>query len=501
MNRFNYIVLIVAGCLLAGKRVFTHAQGGTGLDLEDDGYVHTKKLVLSGKKATLPPAVDLTPYCPTPRHQGEVQSCVGWATGYGALTITYAVRNNIRNRALLDERAFSALYIYEQIRQGDCQRTGARISDAMRLLQEKGNCLASQYDHQVESCDEPIPPSLHDFASQFRTTDFLRLFGQEDHPRDKVYRLQYALAQRKPVIVGMRIKQNFFKLDAGAEYWWPNIGDQTPAGGHAMVVIGYDHRRGAFKLMNSWGTSWGQGGFIWIKYREMAAFCKYAYIFQVEDDLDGFWQESPQQAQRVQQVQTRPLETLQAGFSFTYNPCGNSYCGNFSNAPVHRQGLVYSTKNASWGIGQQFQLRIENKGDDAYFYIFSQNPQGTISLHWPRPESFQNQVEELITPAGASIIVPGEQRAMRISQAGTNYLVLLATKKPLGNPAQLLAPLENSGDQLPNRLFQILRNHLVPAADLQLRDDAMEVSVQTRSGKAMVPLILRIHSNGEVVQG
>jgi hypothetical protein len=54
VNYFNYTVLILTGCLLAGPPVFTRAQGGTGLDLEDDGYAQTEKLALSGKKAILP---------------------------------------------------------------------------------------------------------------------------------------------------------------------------------------------------------------------------------------------------------------------------------------------------------------------------------------------------------------------------------------------------------------------------------------------------------------
>ncbi|MEJ0106451.1 MAG: C1 family peptidase [Bacteroidota bacterium] len=37
-------------------------------------------------------------------------------------------------------------------------------------------------------------------------------------------------------------------------------------GGHAMVVIGYNDTKNAFKVMNSWGTKWGDNGFAWIDY-------------------------------------------------------------------------------------------------------------------------------------------------------------------------------------------------------------------------------------------
>ena len=39
-------------------------------------------------------------------------------------------------------------------------------------------------------------------------------------------------------------------------------------GGHAMCVIGYDDRKdgGAFEIMNSWGTDWGQNGYFMMPY-------------------------------------------------------------------------------------------------------------------------------------------------------------------------------------------------------------------------------------------
>ncbi|NRB62807.1 MAG: hypothetical protein HRU40_07240, partial [Saprospiraceae bacterium] len=294
-------------------------------------------------------------------------------------------------------------------------------------------------------------------------------------------------------VVGMRIRQNFFQLNESADYWWPQLGDKTPAGGHAMVVIGYDHRRGAFKLMNSWGTEWGQQGFIWIKYQVMAKFCKYAYIFQVDKELDEFWSDGQSQRDEVTKINNYPLQEMGAKLSLLFNPYKSIYCGSFTAATLNRQGLMYTTQKETWDIGQQFQLRIENTSEPVYLYIFSQNPKGRISLHWPRPESFQDgQPEAIRTRDDEDIVIPGPQRVMRISQYGTNYLVMLLSKRPLGNPIQLLRPLENSGDLLPQKLYALLASNMIPAADLHLSDHNMELQVQTRSIRSMVPLVLRI---------
>ena len=35
---------------------------------------------------------------------------------------------------------------------------------------------------------------------------------------------------------------------------------------HAIALIGWDDTKGAWLLRNSWGTDWGMGGYMWIKY-------------------------------------------------------------------------------------------------------------------------------------------------------------------------------------------------------------------------------------------
>jgi len=38
------------------------------------------------------------------------------------------------------------------------------------------------------------------------------------------------------------------------------------AGGHAMLIVGFDDTKKAFKVQNSWGTRWGDKGYIWVSY-------------------------------------------------------------------------------------------------------------------------------------------------------------------------------------------------------------------------------------------
>ncbi len=74
---------------------------------------------------------------------------------------------------------------------------------------------------------------------------------------------RYVLS-RGPVVVG---------TDWYADMFTPKGGFIIPtgaiAGGHAWLVNGYSLRRKAFRMMNSWGLTWGDKGRSWIKLADM----------------------------------------------------------------------------------------------------------------------------------------------------------------------------------------------------------------------------------------
>jgi hypothetical protein len=72
------------------------------------------------------------------------------------------------------------------------------------------------------------------------------------------------LAAGFPVLIGALVDQGFQALQAG-QVWQGYVGGEQ--GGHAMLVVGYDDTRSAFKVINSWGQAWADHGFGWISYR------------------------------------------------------------------------------------------------------------------------------------------------------------------------------------------------------------------------------------------
>jgi C1A family cysteine protease len=70
------------------------------------------------------------------------------------------------------------------------------------------------------------------------------------------------IASKHPVIVTLLADNSF--INAGPGFIW-----RTSVAGslrHCVVICGYDDAKHAYKVMNSFGTSWGDAGFSWIDY-------------------------------------------------------------------------------------------------------------------------------------------------------------------------------------------------------------------------------------------
>ncbi len=81
-----------------------------------------------------------------------------------------------------------------------------------------------------------------------------------------IMKMRAALAENKPVYIGLLLNRSFFKDKAGF-IPTPSLKRFTPVGGHAIAIVGHGPYNSAtptknyFKFINSWGPTWGDGGF------------------------------------------------------------------------------------------------------------------------------------------------------------------------------------------------------------------------------------------------
>jgi hypothetical protein len=67
---------------------------------------------------------------------------------------------------------------------------------------------------------------------------------------------------RGPVILGINWYDDMFSPDHGG---YLKVSGPL-AGGHAILVDGYEQKRNAFRLVNSWGAGWGENGRAWLTF-------------------------------------------------------------------------------------------------------------------------------------------------------------------------------------------------------------------------------------------
>lgn len=226
--------------------------------------------------AELPPRVDLSKDMPPPGRQGGLSSCVGWAIAYGLKSYEEKVEQGhsyFAGDQLDANTVFSPSYIYNQCNNG--RDAGLLYPDAFNLLSQSG--AATWADMPYDGHDFTTQPSaeVKERAKRYRI-DFWRKVNTQDTKEIKAH-----LNAGYPVLIGAKVDDGFMKLQPGTT--WSSAGN--PLGGHAMVVVGYDDDKHAFRLMNSWGQEWCEGGFGWVDYDFFRQVVSEAYV--VKDARNG----------------------------------------------------------------------------------------------------------------------------------------------------------------------------------------------------------------------
>jgi hypothetical protein len=100
-------------------------------------------------------------------------------------------------------------------------------------------------------------PDLFDLevASQFELQGYYRI--DEEGPT-RLDAIRQAIAEGIPVCIGVMVDQAFEDYSGGL-LGAPDL--TNPLGGHMLCVVGFKSD-GTFRVVNQWGSSWGDHGFI-----------------------------------------------------------------------------------------------------------------------------------------------------------------------------------------------------------------------------------------------
>lgn len=95
-----------------------------------------------------------------------------------------------------------------------------------------------------------------------------------------VAQLKSALVTHGPLAVAVRVTPAFQAYTSG-------VFNQNDTGwiNHGVVIVGWDDAKGAWRIRNSWGTGWGENGYMWIKYGANSIGYAAAWVRPARQDL------------------------------------------------------------------------------------------------------------------------------------------------------------------------------------------------------------------------
>lgn len=242
-----------------------------------------KNIKKSQRNVSLPKSYDSAAlgYVTQPRNQGQFGTC--WA-----FTAIAAAESNMLKKgyAKADEIDFSERHLAcvahkhnEILNDGRDLMSeaygyycGGDYIDAMRYLAGgQGVELEENYPYEKTLADMPAVSEDKRYSSYAHLQDYHELESADD--------IKAAIMENGSVMAEYYDDKNYL---SNKNAYFRNIEEEYK--NHAVIIVGWDddyavsnfnglaqkpQNPGAWKAKNSWGTSWGDGGYFWISYEEV----------------------------------------------------------------------------------------------------------------------------------------------------------------------------------------------------------------------------------------
>ena len=204
----------------------------------------------------LPSRIDLSNDFPIAGDQGQINSCVAWAVGYGLKS--YQEHKEEGWALNSTQTIFSPSWLYNQLNGG--RDGGSQIYDAMALIVEKGAATLSTMPYTENYLIQPSSTAREE-ASRYKAKKYFRITGRQQ--------IKQALSEKFPVVIGIITNESIFHLSKSNPVFNTTGGVSSRHGRHAVTIVGYDDNKygGAYKILNSWGTTSGDNGYFWMPYQ------------------------------------------------------------------------------------------------------------------------------------------------------------------------------------------------------------------------------------------
>jgi hypothetical protein len=454
----------------------------TGLEFSREKYENVTESapIITRSVTSVPTKFSLKGYSPTPGSQGLQPSCVGWASAYGARTIANAIKNNWEyNTTKINQNTYSPAFVYNLIKFStdvNCKR-GSYIADAMKLLNTYGVLTMKDFNYNATKCN--VKPSDYGYQLAKKNTilTYERL-AKWDTPDNLVGKVKKAIANKNPVVIGMQVSSTFYKAKGS----WNGVHTSKP-GGHAMVVVGYDDDKygGAFEILNSWGASWGNNGFIWVRYDDFKKNTKTAYVL-----IDN--------SKKVNTNVTNNNDSSLAGELTLKLSNGTNMIPTLANNASRNFNIVKATKTTykidkSYTSGTQFRIYLKSKQRGYVYLVGYGSGDASVSKLYP----FDN-FSDYFNYTDSEIALPSEDYFIEFdSTPGRDILCVLYSKEKL-NIDNIISSVKTASGDFVSRMKKALQYKMYKGSNIKFQSNKISFQTKpTNSNAKVVPLFIEMN--------
>jgi C1A family cysteine protease len=139
--------------------------------------------------------------------------------------------------------------------------SGATIRDAIKAINTYGICPETEWPYNIEKFASKPPTKCYKDALQDRALTYQRV-------SQNLTQMKGCLASGLPFVIGIDVYQSFESQNVANTGVVPMPSqDEQLLGGHALMCIGYNDSTQRFTVRNSWGSGFGDKGYVYLPYQ------------------------------------------------------------------------------------------------------------------------------------------------------------------------------------------------------------------------------------------
>jgi C1A family cysteine protease len=134
------------------------------------------------------------------------------------------------------------------------------IRDGIKSVNQQGVCPENLWPYIVKKFKTKPSKSCYTLALKDKALKYGTI-------NQTLTDMKSCLASKYPIVFGFTVYQSFESDQVAKTGIVPMPGrNDSPLGGHAVLIVGYDDVKRLFKVRNSWGASWGDKGYFYMSY-------------------------------------------------------------------------------------------------------------------------------------------------------------------------------------------------------------------------------------------